>query len=131
FNTVFSVAHGLTNIAVVLQMRTVNDDQTIAIFIVMAQIWFLKDIILLACLSIACERLYVTAKELQSTLVVLIQRPGCSEARRRVCKNIKRFQKAGFSKLSACGVFMIDATLPLRLFSFITTHTIVLLQFSL
>ena len=51
-----------------------------------------------------------------------------SDAQKRVCKNIVRIQRGSF-KMFTCGLFTIDAVLPLRLTALITTYTIVILQF--
>ena len=52
------------------------------------------------------------------------------DVQRRVCKNIERIQRLLFRKMTACGLFIIDAELPLQLLDVISTYTIVLLQFA-
>ncbi|KAF9799861.1 hypothetical protein SFRURICE_017095 [Spodoptera frugiperda] len=49
---------------------------------------------------------------------------------RYFCKNIIRLNGT-FSKMTACGMFSIDATLPLSLAGIISNYVVVLLQFSL
>ncbi|XP_075985620.1 uncharacterized protein LOC142982821 [Anticarsia gemmatalis] len=51
-------------------------------------------------------------------------------AERRLCKNIKRLYRTSFDKMSLCGLFYIDAVLPLCLMSLLTNYTVVLLQFA-
>nr|XP_037866980.1 uncharacterized protein LOC119628533 [Bombyx mori] len=45
-------------------------------------------------------------------------------------KTVQRLNKANISKLDVYGLFIVDATLPLRLIQVIATYTIVLLQFA-
>ncbi|XP_063542704.1 uncharacterized protein LOC134751249 [Cydia strobilella] len=49
---------------------------------------------------------------------------------RKTCKNVLRLNRATLLKMSAFGMFELDATFPLRLFSVIVTYTVVLLQFA-
>ncbi|XP_063542706.1 uncharacterized protein LOC134751251 [Cydia strobilella] len=48
----------------------------------------------------------------------------------KTCKNVLRLNRASPLKMSAFGMFELDATFPLRLFSVIVTYTVVLLQFA-
>lgn len=48
---------------------------------------------------------------------------------RRACKNVQRLHANRYSRLNGCGLFIVDASLPLRLSSLITTYVIVILQF--
>ncbi|XP_063629202.1 uncharacterized protein LOC134800650 [Cydia splendana] len=49
---------------------------------------------------------------------------------RKTCKNVLRLNRASLRKMSAFGVFELDATFPLRLLSIIVTYVVVLLQFA-
>ncbi|XP_061724315.1 uncharacterized protein LOC133530421 [Cydia pomonella] len=49
---------------------------------------------------------------------------------RKTCKNVLRLNRASLCKMSAFGVFELDATFPLRLLSVIVTYVVVLLQFA-
>ncbi|GBP80964.1 hypothetical protein EVAR_54126_1 [Eumeta japonica] len=49
---------------------------------------------------------------------------------RRMAKNIKRLCDVRYRKFRACGLFSVDAMLPLRLTERITTYCVVLLQFA-
>ncbi|KAH9644386.1 hypothetical protein HF086_006414 [Spodoptera exigua] len=48
---------------------------------------------------------------------------------RKTLKNILRLQKTSFQKMTACGFFSVDASLPVQYSSFATTYVLVLLQF--
>ncbi|GBP76661.1 hypothetical protein EVAR_51146_1 [Eumeta japonica] len=52
-------------------------------------------------------------------------------ASRNTTKNILRLCEARFSKMRVCGLFAVDAALPLRLMGLVATYCIVLLQFAL
>ncbi|XP_063629237.1 uncharacterized protein LOC134800684 [Cydia splendana] len=60
------------------------------------------------------------------TFSVFLHFPGM----RKTCKNVLRLNRASLRKMSAFGVFELDATFPLRLFSVIVVYTVVLLQFA-
>ncbi|XP_063629236.1 uncharacterized protein LOC134800683 [Cydia splendana] len=49
---------------------------------------------------------------------------------RKTCKNVLRLNRASSRKMSAFGMFELDATFPLRLLSIIVTYVVVLLQFA-
>ncbi|XP_063629197.1 uncharacterized protein LOC134800642 [Cydia splendana] len=49
---------------------------------------------------------------------------------RKTCKNVLRLNRASLRKMSAFGVFELDAAFPLRLLSVLVTYTVVLLQFA-
>ncbi|XP_075985618.1 uncharacterized protein LOC142982819 [Anticarsia gemmatalis] len=52
------------------------------------------------------------------------------KSEKELCKKVMFLNRKSFSKMSACGLFYVDATLPLRLCGLITNHIIVLLQFA-
>ncbi|GBP74360.1 hypothetical protein EVAR_51544_1 [Eumeta japonica] len=52
------------------------------------------------------------------------------DSTRRLAKNVLRLCGARYRKMRACGLFAVDAALPLRLLALITTYCIVLLQFA-
>ncbi|XP_063542696.1 uncharacterized protein LOC134751243 [Cydia strobilella] len=49
---------------------------------------------------------------------------------RKTCKNVLRLNRASLRKMSAFGVFELDATFPLRLLNVLVTYCVVLLQFA-
>ncbi|CAG9131564.1 unnamed protein product [Plutella xylostella] len=50
---------------------------------------------------------------------------------RRFCKNVLRVSACEYEAWSACGLFTVDARLPLRVIGVVATYTVVLLQFAL
>ncbi|GBP83602.1 hypothetical protein EVAR_61216_1 [Eumeta japonica] len=54
----------------------------------------------------------------------------CKGASQKMTKNILRLCNVRFSKMRVCGLFIVDAALPLRLISLTATYCIVLLQFA-
>ncbi|KAJ8710912.1 hypothetical protein PYW08_009427 [Mythimna loreyi] len=131
FNTVFVAYVSLRNVAMVVIFRSliVTKQPKFNVLLFVTQTWNMKNIIILICLSVECERFYAAIRDVQSCCVMLLRTRHCSDPERRLCKNIQRVQKATFQKMSACGLFNIDAKLPLQLSSFITTYAIVILQF--
>lgn len=65
-----------------------------------------------------------------STIVVLNDRFLISAPSKRVWKNLYRTTQVEFEKLSASGVFVVDATTLLHFCNLVTTYIIVLLQFA-
>ncbi|XP_063388265.1 uncharacterized protein LOC134674138 [Cydia fagiglandana] len=89
----------------------------------------LKNFLLLVTLSIACENFYTTINLAESCCAQILSN-AISTGMRKTCKNVLRLNLASLRKMSAFGVFEFDATFPLRLFSVIVVHTVVLLQFA-
>nr|XP_049701653.1 uncharacterized protein LOC126055630 [Helicoverpa armigera] len=129
YYTLFVSYLSLRNVSMVLCIRSFLDLQSRFIFLPVAtQMWNMKNIAMVILLAIECENFYAALRDVESTCVMFIQ------ARHRhdpnVCKNVLRVQRAMFHKMSACGFFDVDAQLPLQLCSFLTSYTIVLLQFA-
>uniref|UniRef100_A0A2H1WBH6 SFRICE_022148 n=1 Tax=Spodoptera frugiperda TaxID=7108 RepID=A0A2H1WBH6_SPOFR len=91
--------------------------------------WVIKNLLIITFLCVECEKYYSAIKQVESTCSQMITSERSSANQRRFCKNIVRVQGATFNKLRVCGLFAVDASLPLRVCAFITTYTIVLLQF--
>ncbi|CAG9131562.1 unnamed protein product [Plutella xylostella] len=49
----------------------------------------------------------------------------------KLCKNLLRVSACEYGAWSACGLFTVDARLPLRVIGVVATYTVVLLQFAL
>ncbi|KAF9799863.1 hypothetical protein SFRURICE_017097 [Spodoptera frugiperda] len=115
YYTVFTAYLSLRNVALVLllQKLVVTGELKSILLPLLSQIWNWKNIIMLICLSVECEKFYTAMK-----------------SEDKICKNILRLQKTSYKKMSACGLFSVDATLPLQLSSFITSYTIIFLQFA-
>ncbi|XP_059055774.1 uncharacterized protein LOC131849678 [Achroia grisella] len=81
--------------------------------------------------SVESEKLTLAFKSVVAVSASVMQQNTLSEEERRIYKNIHRLSRASCNKMNACGLYDIDATLPLRLLSLLATYTIVLLQFAL
>ncbi|GBP24953.1 hypothetical protein EVAR_12620_1 [Eumeta japonica] len=79
-------------------------------------------------LSAACERFYSRVSELKIACVCLLQKSSDVKLR-RMAKNVIRLCSVRCEKFRACGLFTVDAALPLRLAGLVATYSIVLLQF--
>ncbi|XP_063388267.1 uncharacterized protein LOC134674141 [Cydia fagiglandana] len=98
----------------------------------LAVTWNMKNFLLMVALSIACEKFYRSVEIAESSCAQLL---GCSQATgypsmRKTCKNVLRLNRATLRKLSAFGVFEIDAAFSLRLLSALVPYTVMLLQFA-
>lgn len=54
-----------------------------------------------------------------------------TDTNNRLYKSVIRLNRIWFNKISACGLFDVDASLPIKLVYLITNHAIILLQFYL
>ncbi|XP_063369860.1 uncharacterized protein LOC134658182 [Cydia amplana] len=103
-------------------------DQTMFLTIFLVILNF-KDLMLLVKLSIACENFYTTINLAESCCAQILSN-AIPTGMRKTCKNVLRLNRASLRKMSAFGVFDLDATFPLRLFSVMVIYTVVLLQFA-
>ncbi|XP_059055771.1 uncharacterized protein LOC131849676 [Achroia grisella] len=90
--------------------------------------WILKGLMIESALCLSCNMLYQSVSA--SQLSIYNTNIWKSRSVRRFSKNVLRTQRIHSSKISAFGVFNVDAALPLRMGALITTYTIVLLQFA-
>nr|WCC57793.1 gustatory receptor 31 [Papilio glaucus] len=79
---------------------------------------------------IVCENLYREVNSAQVAAILLGSHQQYTTAKAFV-KNIRRLNSLQFQKLNSCGVFVVDAKLPLQLGALILNHTVVLLQFAI
>ncbi|XP_075985614.1 uncharacterized protein LOC142982815 [Anticarsia gemmatalis] len=91
--------------------------------------WVMKDVYLVALICMQCEKFYLAVEDANSLCVLQSKRRNRQDHFHRVCKSVLQLNAGSFSKMSACGVFYVDATLPLRLMQLLTNYIIVLLQF--
>ncbi|CAH1640556.1 unnamed protein product [Spodoptera littoralis] len=103
------------------------NDYTLLTFLSLT--WVIKNLLIITFLCVECEKYYSAIKEVERTCSQMTTSAKASENQKSFCKNILRVQHATFNKLRVCGLFAVDASLPLRVIAFITTYTIVLLQF--
>ncbi|GBP61928.1 hypothetical protein EVAR_44984_1 [Eumeta japonica] len=80
--------------------------------------------------SVASEKFYYHLEGIKKACAeILEQNPGTSEYR-KTAKNVLRLCNANSAKMRVCGLFAVDAALPLRLTGLTTAYCIVLLQFA-
>ncbi|KAI8432968.1 hypothetical protein MSG28_013856 [Choristoneura fumiferana] len=91
--------------------------------------WNLKNIVLLINMSMACKKFYEIVETSEAACTHLVT-SSHNEDLRKTCKNVLRFNRAAFRKLSAFGVFAVDAGLPTRVLAAVLAYTVVLLQFA-
>ncbi|KAH9640151.1 hypothetical protein HF086_018393 [Spodoptera exigua] len=91
--------------------------------------WVMKNLLIITFLCVECEKYYSAIKEIKWMCTQMTASERSSANQKTFCRNILRVQDATFKKLRICGLFAVDASLPLRVIAFITTYTIVLLQF--
>ncbi|XP_061724316.1 uncharacterized protein LOC133530422 [Cydia pomonella] len=96
---------------------------------ILSVVWNMKGFLLMVVLSIACENFYRSTEIAESSCAQLL-RYSKSADMRKTCKNVLRLNRASLCKMSAFGVFELDATFPLRLLSGLVTYSVVLLQFA-
>ncbi|KAF9800123.1 hypothetical protein SFRURICE_017000 [Spodoptera frugiperda] len=90
--------------------------------------WFVKNMIILVALSIYCEKFYIKIEEARIACAKLLKKTNYSNHQMGLYKKVLQTNRT-CSKMTACGLFYIDAKLPIYLFLLITNHLIVLLQF--
>nr|WCC57744.1 gustatory receptor 32 [Papilio dardanus] len=109
----------LNNVQYVITSPTFND----VIFILL--LWTIKNTTLLVSISFECEMLFITLKNTQVLFIKSITDKKCTPYERLVYKSLRR---GHHDPLVACGMLTINASLPLRFLSVLTTYTAVLLQ---
>ncbi|XP_063897727.1 uncharacterized protein LOC135118785 [Helicoverpa armigera] len=92
-------------------------------------VWLFKDLSLVILQSMECEKFYIAVEEAKMVCIQLIMK-NSSESQKRLYKQVLHMNRM-FSKMSACGLFYIDATLPTRLMGLIASYYVLLLQFAL
>ncbi|KAF9799865.1 hypothetical protein SFRURICE_017099 [Spodoptera frugiperda] len=108
-------------------------DVELILIIILTQAWNVKNMFILIWFTGTCEKFYAAVRDIQSICVKNINAKECPVImislstvwKRRACKNIIRVQRTTFKKMSACGLFSVDATLPLQLSSFVTTYAVI------
>ncbi|GBP78772.1 hypothetical protein EVAR_59562_1 [Eumeta japonica] len=110
--------------------RLSNIRTTFPPFATIVYIMNLTPLISLIMLSMTCERFDCSVKRVQSACVEMLDDPNCQNSTRRLAKNVLRLCGARYRKMRACGLFAVDADLPLRMVELITAYCIVLLQFA-
>ncbi|PZC77110.1 hypothetical protein B5X24_HaOG203727 [Helicoverpa armigera] len=90
-------------------------------------IWLTKVASVELGLCLACEAFYKELKKARSNVVIKLSHELPSK---KVWKNIFRVLHSDFDKMSACGLFSVDAATLLNFCNLVATYTIVMLQFA-
>ncbi|KAH9644377.1 hypothetical protein HF086_006405 [Spodoptera exigua] len=88
----------------------------------------MKNIWLIIIQSACCEKFQISVEEVESGCFELLKNKNCPDSHKYLCKNILRLNES-FSKMSACGLFDIDAALPIALAGVISKYIVAILQF--
>ncbi|XP_053618259.1 uncharacterized protein LOC128679826 [Plodia interpunctella] len=92
-------------------------------------VWVMKNFLLHSLISKECEKFYMGINEIQYICATMLRRDGCTGPKRKMCKNIIRFNSCISYKFNLFGFFEIDAKFPLRFVGVLATYAIVSLQF--
>ncbi|XP_045762188.1 uncharacterized protein LOC123865282 [Maniola jurtina] len=92
-------------------------------------LWITKGTVIEIALCISCQILYRKLTRAR-TVVLLFLNDSYSFIDRRLAKTVLRIIDVRFRKLSGCGVFTVEAALPLYFTAQCTNYTLVLLQFA-
>ncbi|GBP76651.1 Vacuolar protein sorting-associated protein 73 [Eumeta japonica] len=109
-----------------LTSKIYND---ISVMYVQAVAWNVKNFIVVTMLSVACEKFYSHLDDNKNKCAEVLDVSPERSAFRKTIKNILRLCNVK-SKMRVCGLFTVDAALPLRLLGLVATYYIVLLQFA-
>ncbi|KAF9799857.1 hypothetical protein SFRURICE_017091 [Spodoptera frugiperda] len=92
--------------------------------------WLFKILMTHVFLSCYFETFYTAMYKTQDVCAIILN-SDCTDAERRLCKNIQRLYEVEFDKMNVCRIVRINASLPLDLIELTTNYTIALLQFAL
>ncbi|KAJ8714195.1 hypothetical protein PYW08_007815 [Mythimna loreyi] len=76
-----------------------------------------------------CEQFYISVEETKSACIQRIMDKNCSESVRHLCKRVLHVNRT-FRKMTACGLFTIDSSLPIPLTGLLIDQIIIMLQFA-
>ncbi|KAF9412174.1 hypothetical protein HW555_009247 [Spodoptera exigua] len=141
FHTVDTFFRCLFYFTLVLQVLTMLDNvQTdrrvviLSVSLVLSVVWLSKDVMLVMIQSMQCEKFYITIEKAETACIQRLKNKHyldvvfVSDCERNLCKDMVQLNRVSFSKMSACGLFYIDGTLPLQLMGILTNYIVVILQ---
>ncbi|KAI5641234.1 hypothetical protein NE865_06498 [Phthorimaea operculella] len=130
--TVHVLLRALNALRRFLLTRRIFDDigeTTMWISLSLLAIWILKNMYLQTIFGYECEQFYFEMEDSMAVCIRLENMNRTSKKHQRILRNIRRLQKASFSKVSACGTFDFDARLPLKMAGALATFALFFLQF--
>ncbi|KAF9410594.1 hypothetical protein HW555_010361 [Spodoptera exigua] len=98
--------------------------QTILSFLIfgfMAFLWVIKDIVLIVIQSLQCEKFYIANERAKISCILPISDMNCSKGQIRLYKQLIQTNR-GFSKMSAYGLFYVDARLTISVVGLFTGY---------
>ncbi|KAL0861749.1 hypothetical protein ABMA27_009225 [Loxostege sticticalis] len=117
--------HGLIYIQFIVEYNENNPNGLYAMGLLMASLmWLVKNVYIQSLLGIECEQYYIVVKDSKVACLKFFNSGRCSGVERRICKNILRTQSLDLHAFHACGLYLVDARLPLQLLSHMATYTI-------
>ncbi|CAD0249732.1 unnamed protein product [Spodoptera exigua] len=135
FHTVDTFFRCLFYFTLVLQVLTMLDNvQTdrrvviLSVSLVLSVVWLSKDVMLVMIQSMQCEKFYITIEKAETACIQRLKNKHYLDCERNLCKDVVQLNRVSFSKMSACGLFYIDGTLPLQLMGILTNYIVVILQ---
>nr|WCC57901.1 gustatory receptor 31 [Papilio memnon] len=93
-------------------------------------IFVIKSLTMETIYCMVCENFYLQINTAKMHIILF----GCHQentSAKRFVKSVQRLNGLQYKKLNGCGVFVVDAKLPLNLAALILNHIVVLLQFAL
>ncbi|KAJ8710891.1 hypothetical protein PYW08_009406 [Mythimna loreyi] len=89
--------------------------------------WLSKNTLLIVIHSVISEKFYITIEEAETACIQLMKTNNSARSQKRLCMSVIQANRS-FSKMTACGLFYVDAKLPIYLMRNFTTYIFVLLQ---
>ncbi|CAH1640537.1 unnamed protein product [Spodoptera littoralis] len=93
-------------------------------------LWIAKDIVLVICHSIQCEKFYITIEEAKMACIQLMKNKNCPSEQAQLYKKVL-WKSRNFNKISIYGLMYVDAKLPISVIGLLTGYVVVLLQLNL
>ncbi|GBP90583.1 hypothetical protein EVAR_56745_1 [Eumeta japonica] len=101
-----------------------------SIMYILTVAWIFENFVMIIMFSLGCERFYSCLDDIRNKCTIAYDLSPERNISRKTAKNILRLCDVRFSKMRPCGLFVVDAALPLRLLGLVATYCIVLLQFA-
>ncbi|PZC79295.1 hypothetical protein B5X24_HaOG200992 [Helicoverpa armigera] len=134
FHTADTFFRCLCYFAIILQILQMPDstvyEQMVQYTVVkvVAAVWQIKDVLLVVMQCLECEKFYMAVEDVETTCIQRLKKKHHLAAEERLCSSVLQANRTSYCKMSACGLFDIDATLPLDLIGLLTNYIVIMLQ---
>ncbi|KAF9800093.1 hypothetical protein SFRURICE_016970 [Spodoptera frugiperda] len=125
FYTMDSFGRTVLYTKIILNINEYDVDDMVLFSSILSFIWFAKNFIMLTIYNVQCEQFYMKVEEAQSASIQFDDRLN-SESEKFFRRRILQ-RNCTFTKMTACGLFYVDAMLPIRFLLLTTNHVINLL----